>query len=99
MRESSLVDRESLLTLRRTGRHVALCAVVAAVIWVYSGPRNLPHFSLSLQYVWSTAALWVMAFALGRRERVGAPSWNHWDEGMSFNCLSLGLHIVQRMLT
>jgi len=60
--------------------------------------RTMPHFILSLQFAWSTAALWAMAFALSRRERVGAPSLNYWDEGMSFNFLSLGLHIAQRML-
>lgn len=97
MREARLIDRESLLMLRRAGRHQLCCIVLAGVIWVSSGERTFPHLGQSLQFVWSTAAMWTMILALARRERVGGPTLNHWDEGMSFNCLSLGLHLLRQM--
>lgn len=96
MREAGLIDRESLLMLRRAGRHQLCCIVLAGVIWV-SGERTFLHLGQSLQFVWSTAAMWTMILALARRERVGGPTLNHWDEGMSFNCLSLGLHLLRQM--
>ena len=94
-----MLDRESRLTLHRALRHLAVCAIAAGFAWAYSGAGALGQFTLSLQFACSMAALWAMAFALGRREPLNGPTLNHWDEGMGLNCLSLGLHIAQRMLT
>jgi hypothetical protein len=75
------VDLASRVTLARFALRILLLGVVVALALVR-------HRPVALAPILELAALWCVAAALLRREKIAALSLNHWDEAAAFSGLA-----------
>lgn len=84
------LDQTSRDTLGRFGLKVLIAVVIAGV-----GQNGL----LIATSGWlSLYATFTAVLAIVFRQRIPAPSFNHWDEAMWLSTLSMGLRLIHRTL-